>query len=231
MSSFSGDSSRPRQHLQASDAVYDSHVELARLFARCTVTERGCWEWNGPRYPNGYAQTGKGSGHRLVWKTTHGPIAPGLFVCHHCDNKPCINPAHLFLGTGKDNMQDCVKKGRIAKGDTHGAHLHPERTLRGDAHPARLHPERMARGDANGSRLYPERRPRGDAHGLRIHPERRSAGEANGNAWITDAVVREIRAAYATGKFMYRPLAAMFGISSSQAWNIVNHKQRKGASK
>jgi hypothetical protein len=50
--------------------------------------------------------------HRAAWIITHGKIPPGKFVCHTCDNRRCVNPAHLWLGTAKDNMQDCSQKMR-----------------------------------------------------------------------------------------------------------------------
>lgn len=57
--------------------------------------------------------------HRVVWAEVHGPIPEGMFVCHHCDNPPCINIDHLFLGTPADNMRDRDAKGRNARGLTH----------------------------------------------------------------------------------------------------------------
>ena len=50
--------------------------------------------------------------HRIAWQLTHGAIPKGMFVLHRCDNPPCVNPAHLFIGTQRDNLRDCFAKGR-----------------------------------------------------------------------------------------------------------------------
>lgn len=81
--------------------------------------ENGCREWAGGRNTFGYgivASNGRPRAHRLAWELTFGPIPEGLFVCHHCDNPPCCEPLHLFLGTQKDNVQDAVAKGRMRNG-------------------------------------------------------------------------------------------------------------------
>lgn len=52
--------------------------------------------------------------NRLAWTLANGPIPEGLHVCHHCDNPPCCNPAHLFVGTRSDNLSDAARKGRLA---------------------------------------------------------------------------------------------------------------------
>ena len=52
--------------------------------------------------------------HRLSWIMANGPIQDGLWILHHCDNPPCVNPDHLFLGNRSDNLTDCARKGRVA---------------------------------------------------------------------------------------------------------------------
>lgn len=79
--------------------------------------ENECWEWQGTRSGNGYgrlARSRKGPeyAHRLSWEYTHGAIPKGMYVLHRCDHRPCCNPAHLFLGTHQDNMDDMARKGR-----------------------------------------------------------------------------------------------------------------------
>lgn len=77
----------------------------------------GCLEWFGAVDQWGYGIINVNykvhRTHRLNFIEHFGPIKEGLNVCHKCDNPKCINPSHLFLGTQKDNMQDCAKKNRI----------------------------------------------------------------------------------------------------------------------
>lgn len=75
-----------------------------------------CWSWKGTIAKSGYGSIWTGfcnaNAHRTSWVLHFGPIFDGLYVLHHCDNPPCCNPKHLFLGTQQENMDDMTKKGR-----------------------------------------------------------------------------------------------------------------------
>jgi hypothetical protein len=86
-----------------------------RFFSFVEKTDR-CWNWKGFINHLGYGKfqyKGKTcASSRVIWAWENGEIPKGKLVCHHCDNRKCVNPTHLFVGSQKDNMQDMYNKGR-----------------------------------------------------------------------------------------------------------------------
>lgn len=93
-------------------------MTLGRTFWNQLDRSGDCWIWTRANI-QGYGvlvvDRKRYRAHRYAYELTYGAIPDGLHVCHHCDNPPCCNPAHLFVGTRADNMADMVRKGRQSR--------------------------------------------------------------------------------------------------------------------
>jgi hypothetical protein len=126
-----------------------------------------CWEWTGGKDGVGYGVlcvNGKRRGaHRIsLWLAGRMELDDPRYACHSCDNRSCVNPAHLWAGTNSDNIHDAYAKGRMI------SQTDPSRIARGDNHPARYDLD------------------------LRLRISERQRGEASHRAKITEADVRRI---------------------------------------
>lgn len=182
-----------------------SQRELERFWD--SVDRRGpdeCWPWIASAKTSGgygqfFALAVRGGrnvlAHRISYILHYGAVPSGRpLICHSCDNPPCINPAHLFAGTPRDNTRDSIQKGRW--GWWRGTDW-----------------ENRGRGMRNGAYTHPESRHFGLRNISARHPEIRR-GEMNGRAVLTEGDVAQIRAALRDG-WRQQDLAVQFGISKS----------------
>lgn len=233
----------PRQAvLLAGDAAFGSTDRMAS-----TPLDTPCIET--PRWRNrkGYAIVQRDNkrwfAHRLAWTDAHGPIPPGMLVCHRCDNPPCANVEHLFLGTAADNAADCKSKGRTATGAANGTITRPDRVVRGVRKPmAKLTDESVValRLDAAagmtleelGEKYQVSSQTAGKALSGRtwrhvggpIRPPRPTHGENARQAILTDAKVIQLRADYAAGAGG-NAVAAKYGVSRGTVYAIVRGRR------
>jgi len=96
----------------------------------------GCWEWSGPRFKRYGRFLRNVPAHRYSWEITNGPIPDGMYVCHRCDNPPCVRPDHLFVGASSDNAMDRERKGRSR--NRSGTHCNFSRLTEADVAAIRL---------------------------------------------------------------------------------------------
>jgi len=93
---------------------------MKRFFEKLTPGP-GCWEWQAGYRSSGYGGFHTGGkerlAHRVMWEMAFGDIPEGMVIMHSCDNRRCVNPEHLSLGSHAENMKDMVDKGRSAKGE------------------------------------------------------------------------------------------------------------------
>lgn len=193
-----------------------------------------CWTWTGVVDASGYARYGKKQkAHRLSWEIHFGPIPRGtgyhgVCVCHRCDNRRCVNPGHLFLGTHADNIEDMDRKGRRAH--ARGS-LNPFSKLSEDDVAAIR--QKYAPGVTTHEELAREFGVTKAAIGyvLRLGswshvsgaPMRPGTlrGKQAGNAKLSESDVLAIRRAYDAGGVTQAQLARQYGIGTAQMNRIV----------
>lgn len=98
-------------------------AEFYQMISR-PVDQTECWQWTGKTNTDGYGYSGMIDGnriaHRIMYTLAVGPIPAGMCVLHHCDNRGCVNPSHLFIGTRGDNNRDRNQKGRTVGSRCYG---------------------------------------------------------------------------------------------------------------
>ena len=205
-----------------------------RFWEKVVILDKeSCWEWQKlSRQPEGYGSFYDGDktigAHRYSWTIHFGKIPEGLYVCHHCDNPPCVNPSHLFLGSSDDNNKDMAKKGRCAHGEHHGVStLTSEQVLRlrhqyNHTNITQLELSKIYHISQSTVSNIVRGETWGKYGGDKQAPYAKVQGEFSPSSVLKEFEVREIRLLYKTGKHSMRKLAKDYGVACDTVSNIVN---------
>ncbi|MFC5992921.1 HNH endonuclease signature motif containing protein [Pseudonocardia hispaniensis] len=213
--------------LRPLDQIIGTSVESVRAQFDQHVDRSGgpvaCWPWSGTRNKKGYGRFKHALAHRVAYKLATGTDPGQFLVCHTCDNPPCCNPTHLFLGDDRSNQHDSKMKGRrridlffikSRISDEQRADL-LERWERGESSA-----DLAARFGLSASRVMEI----AAEHGARAPWQRR--GFLNSRQRLSDADVAEIRRAHGAGEATQRVLALKFGVSASLVGLIIQGRRR-----
>lgn len=217
---------------------HDPRPLAERFWSKVTKTD-DCWIWTGAVDLRGYGEIGDESGgcaraHRVSYELHYGPIPEGLFACHRCDNRACVRPDHLFLGTHDDNMADMVAKERSLRGQRHNMAILSEddvlsicrRYTEGESRATlacafNVRPATVS-AVLQGKIWTHIPRPALDLR----RDSRPSRGEHNGQAKLSAQAVTEIRQLYAAG-VPQKALAEQFGMSDTAIYMVVHRLRWK----
>lgn len=214
--------------------------DIARFWSKVARTDDGkCWLWRGAFQASGYGQM-KVAGHnraahRIAYEIAHGldfgALTPGQVVCHTCDNPPCVNPAHLFLGDHQKNARDMVLKGRCRTGWNGGEESGHNKLTAGHVMTMRT---RYAQGESTLDELARQygigkmqvsRIVRGlQWKHLPVLPH--PMGLFGNSKKLTDAEVQEMRTQYQDNPISIRALAELHSLSEVEARRIVHGDRR-----
>jgi hypothetical protein len=195
--------------------LLDKHKALERIISRRHVTDSGCWEWVGSRRA-GYGRInidGKSySVHRLMAFLLNEEDYDdrSRLACHRCDNPPCFNPEHLFIGTAEDNMRDMLAKGRRGPMVRRRPSLHP----------------RSRPCDVCGGQYAPDPKHRGRSRvcSPECHVELRRELRAGQGFKLTPDDVRAIRDAYRAGESL-TSIGRRFSVSKTTIHDIKSGRR------
>lgn len=211
------------------------HECLRALYVRnWDVQGSGCWNVRGATTGQGYVQIGSKKrilSHRAAYIAWNGPIPEGLVVRHTCDNRRCINPEHLILGTQKQNIQDAVDRGRLPRGDEHHNAL-----ITGEIARDIVNQRNKGIGSSDLAKRYGISRTvvKGIVRGTmwaadtadiprNVPKWTGQSGGRNGSAKLDEHKVRQIVKEVTTGTSV-KDLAEEYGVSYQTVWNIVKGK-------
>jgi len=181
------------------------------------LDESGCWIWTGAKTRAGYGgflRTIEGKNkyfyaHRFIYEIANGPITDGLFCCHHCDVRNCVNPEHIFLGTTQDNTRDMMAKGRYK----------PSKIITDETKDA------IRAAYATGTYKQYEVQKEYDVCNVTVM---RIVKGYPGSWYLfkyKPEFIKEIKELYSAGNHTYREIASLYGLSFDMVGRIIRSKR------